>query len=129
MVSIVFVLSLAIRTAEFVFYHLLLPLVEAELIVTLKREIPAWGQRRIREELRRMGVRVSEPTIVRILRDHGFSPRPGRKVCFDRVRAAAKDALWALDFFWVKSAKRVWLHVLLVTLEPTTKVSVTPSSN
>ena len=51
----------------------------AELIVTLKRENPAWGQRRIREELRRMGIRVSEPTIVRILRDHGFSPRPGRK--------------------------------------------------
>ena len=70
--------------------------------------------RRIREELRRMGIRVSEPTIVRILRDHGFSPRPGRKVCFDRVRAAAKDALWALDFFWVKSAKRVWLQALLV---------------
>jgi transposase InsO family protein len=86
----------------------------AELIVTLKRENPAWGQRRIREELRRMGIRVSEPTIVRILRDHGFSPRPGRKVCFDRVRAAAKDALWALDFFWVKSAKRVWLQALLV---------------
>ena len=54
--------------------------------------------RRIREELRRMGIRVSEPTIVRILRDHGFSPRPGRKVCFDRVQAAAKDTLWALDF-------------------------------
>ena len=33
-----------------------------ELIVTLKRENPPWGQRRIREELRRMGIRVSEPT-------------------------------------------------------------------
>ena len=51
-----------------------------------------------REELRRMGIRVNEPSIVRILRDHGFSPRPGRKVCFDRVQAAAKDTLWALDF-------------------------------
>jgi transposase InsO family protein len=85
-----------------------------ELIVTLKRENPPWGQRRIREELRRMGIRVCEPTIVRILRDHGFSPRPGRKVCFDRVRAAAKDALWALDFFWVKTAKGIWLQSLLV---------------
>ena len=62
-----------------------------DLIVTLKRENPAWGQRRIREELRRMGIRVSEPTIVRILRDHGFSPHPGRSISFDRVRAAAKD--------------------------------------
>ncbi len=35
----------------------------AELIVTLKRENPAWGQRRIREELRRMGIRVSEPSV------------------------------------------------------------------
>jgi transposase InsO family protein len=85
-----------------------------EVIVTLKRENPPWGQRRIREELRRMGIRVSEPTIVRILREHGFSPRPGRKVCFDRVRAAAKDALWALDFFWVKTAKSAWLQALLV---------------
>ena len=85
-----------------------------ELIVTLKRENPAWGQRRIREELRRMGIRVSEPTIARILREHGFSPRPGRKICFDRVRAATKDALWALDFFWVKSVKQGWLQALLV---------------
>ena len=85
-----------------------------ELIVTLKRENPAWGQRRIREELRRMGIRVSEPTIVRILREHGFSPQPGRSISFDRVRAAAKDALWALDFFAVKTAKGVWLQVLLV---------------
>jgi len=81
---------------------------------------------------RRTVVRVSEPTIVRILRDHGFSPRPGRKVCFDRVRAAAKDALWALDFFWVKSAKRVWLQALLVidihTRELLTCVSTTAGS-
>ena len=61
-----------------------------------------------------MGIRLSEPTIARILREHGFSPRPGRKVCFDRVRAAAKDALWAVDFFLVKTAKGVWLQALLV---------------
>jgi len=35
-----------------------------ELIVTLERENPAWGQRQIREELRRVGIRVSKPTIV-----------------------------------------------------------------
>jgi transposase InsO family protein len=85
-----------------------------ELIVTLKRENGSWGQRRIREELRRMGIRVSEPTIARVLKEHGFSPRPGRKIDFERVKGATKDALWALDFFAVKTAKGIWLQALLV---------------
>lgn len=85
-----------------------------DLIVTLKSENPAWGQRRIREELRRMGIRVSEPTIARVLREHGFSPHPARGFSLDRVRAAAKDALWALDFFAVKTAKGLWVQVLLI---------------
>ncbi|GAC1299769.1 MAG: hypothetical protein NVSMB1_26400 [Polyangiales bacterium] len=70
-----------------------------ELVVTLKRENRGWGQRRIQEELRRMGIRVSQPTIQRILRDHGYPPFPGRSMSFDRVRSDAKDALWALDYF------------------------------
>ena len=85
-----------------------------ELVVTLKRENPGWGQTRISQELRRMGIRVSEPTIVGILRDHGFSPHPGRGISFDRVRTTAKDALWALDYFAVQTAKGVWLQALLV---------------
>lgn len=85
-----------------------------ELIVTLKRDNPSWGRRRIRQELRRMGIRVSEPTITRVLLEHGFTPHPGRRMCFDRVRSAAKDALWALDFFAVQTAKGVWLQALLV---------------
>lgn len=85
-----------------------------ELIVTLKRENPAWGQRRIQEELRRMGIRVSQPTIARILKENGLGPHPGRKVDFERVKATAKDAAWALDFFAVKTAKGVWLQTLLI---------------
>ncbi len=85
-----------------------------ELIVTLKRENPTWGQRRIQEELRRMGVRVSQPTIARILKENGFSPRPGRKIDFERVTSTAKDALWALDHFAVQTAKGVWLQALLI---------------
>lgn len=85
-----------------------------ELIVTLKRENPAWGCRRIREELRRMGIRVSEPTVSRILKENGFSPRPGRKLDFERVTSSAKDALWALDYFAVQTAKGVWLQALLI---------------
>lgn len=85
-----------------------------EIILTLKRECPLWGQRRIHEELRRMGIRISQPTIQRILREHDFSPFPGRKIDFERVRSAAKDAVWAVDFFAVKTTKGVWLPALVV---------------
>lgn len=80
----------------------------------MKRENRGWGQRRIQEELRRMGIRLSQPTVQRILREKGFPPFPGRPMSFERVRAGAKDALWALDFFAVKTAKGVWLQALLV---------------
>ena len=85
-----------------------------DLVVTLKRENPGWGQRRVKQELARMGIKVSEPTIAKILRDNGFQPFPHRPLSFDRVRSGAKDALWALDFFAVKTSKGVWLQGLLV---------------
>jgi hypothetical protein len=87
-----------------------------ELVLTLKRENPLWGEKRIRDELRRMGIRLAQATIGKILRDHGFRPVPcsPRPDVFDRFRAGAKDALWALDFFAVKTAKGVWVQALLV---------------
>lgn len=85
-----------------------------DLIVKLKTEKRIWGARRIKEELRRMGVKVSEPTIQKVLKDAGFSPRGGHPMNLDRWKSAAKDAIWALDFFFVRTAKGVWLNVLLV---------------
>jgi uncharacterized protein YjiS (DUF1127 family) len=58
-----------------------------DLIVTLKNENRNWGERRIREELRRMGIRVSEPTIKKVLLEHGFSPNPRRKLDFSRFHS------------------------------------------
>ncbi len=84
------------------------------IVVTLKTEMPSWGCRRIREELRRMGIRVSEPTIMRILKENGFSPRPLRKLSFERVQSSVKDALWAIDFFAVRTANGTLLQVLIV---------------
>ncbi len=85
-----------------------------DLIVRFKNENPLWGARRIKEELRRMGIKVSEPTIQKVLKDAGFSPRDGHPMSLERWKSAAKDAAWALDFFLVRTAKGVWLNVLLV---------------
>jgi hypothetical protein len=37
-----------------------------ELVVTLKRDNPGWGQKRISQTLRRMGLQVSAPTVQKV---------------------------------------------------------------
>jgi len=85
-----------------------------DLIIELKEASPLWGSRRIRDELRRMGIKVSEPTIQKVLKEAGFSPRGGHPFNLERFRSKAKDAIWALDYFFVRTARGAWLNVLLV---------------
>ncbi len=85
-----------------------------DLIIKLKTENGGWGACRIKDELRRMGIKVSEPTIQKVLREAGFSPRGGHPFNLERFRSKAKDAIWALDYFFVRTAKGTWLNVLLV---------------
>lgn len=73
------------------------------------------GAERIAEELRRMGIRVNARTIQKVLDDNGFTPHPGgRKMDFERFQSAAKDAVWAVDYFAVGTAKNTWLQVLMI---------------
>ena len=87
----------------------------AEIIVTLKKENGSWGAKRIQDELRRMGIKVSQPTIQKVLREHGFDPlRGGGARSWERFKSSAKDAVWALDFLAVQLARGTWVQVLLV---------------
>jgi hypothetical protein len=84
-----------------------------ELVLSLKRENPGWGQKRISQTLRRMGLAVSAPTVQKILEDHGFGP-PGGGRTWEEYTSAAKDALWALDFFVVRSLHGQLLQVMVI---------------
>jgi len=60
-----------------------------ELVIRMKRENMQWGQKKISQALRRMGVQVSAPTVQKILEENGLAhpaeaepgkptrPRPG----------------------------------------------------
>jgi transposase len=85
-----------------------------DLIIRLKNENPIWGACRIEDELPRMGIKVSEPTVQKVLREAGFHPTGGYPLNLDKWRAAAKDTICALDLFFVRTANGVWLNVLLV---------------
>ncbi len=78
------------------------------LIVTFKRENPVWGARRIQDELARMGIQVSQPTIQKVLRENGFSPKEGHPINWERYTSTVKDFLWALDFFSPCARPRVF---------------------
>jgi hypothetical protein len=81
-----------------------------ELIVTFKRENPAWG----------FASHLGRAPADGHLPDDRTDPSRSRllaaswPLCFDRMRAAAKDAPWVLDFGWMKSVKRGLLQALLV---------------
>jgi transposase InsO family protein len=60
-----------------------------------------------------MGVRVSAPTVQRILKDNGIG-QPGGGRTWEEYTSAAKDALWALDFFVVRTLHGQLLQVMAI---------------
>ena len=85
-----------------------------ELVLTLKRENPGWGQKKISQTLRSLGISISAPTVQKILEDNGFGPPDGSTRAWECYTSAAKDALWALDFLVVRTLGGELLQVLIV---------------
>jgi putative transposase len=95
-----------------------------DLVLRLARENPAWGYRRVHGELCRLGHRISEATVRRILRARRRAPAP-RNVdtswrAFLRTQA---DGLLACDFFQVDTIFLRRLYVL-VTWNPSAEGTV-----
>jgi len=82
-------------------------------ILTMVRENPTWGYRRIVEALSEIGHTVSHQTVKNILKEHGMDPAPDRKnkTSWADFIKSHTDCLLATDFFTTE----VWTAFGLVT--------------
>jgi putative transposase len=95
------------------------------LVLSMARENPGWGYRRLHGELLVLGVKVAPSTVWQILKDAGIDPAPNRSstAWVDFLRSQAEAPL-ACDFFETVTLTGTRMFVLAVIEHHTRRIRV-----
>ena len=95
------------------------------LILRLARENPAWGYRRIADELAGLGVKIAASTVWEILKKAGIDPVPRRTgLAWSQFLRSQAKAILACDFFAADLLDGTQAYVLAVIEHATRRVRV-----
>ena len=93
-----------------------------KLIIEIKKNNPRWGCRKIKGELKKLGIRVSKDTILKVLRKNGFPPDKkdyrSRLSWHDFIKSHYQR-FWACDFFMIETLFfKGFMYFLLLNFHP-----------
>ena len=95
------------------------------LIIEMKKNNSRWGCRKIKGELKKLGIKVGKDTILKVLRENGFPPDKKNyrsRISWHDFIKSHYQRFWACDFFTIETLFFQRIYVFFIIEFPSRKL-------